>query len=101
MIHWPLQVVEELLEKLEVGGIESRDARGIDFVCSSLQSLAIPASEDHAGSFRACFSRRFESDPQAAADHDNRLSEEFWLALNMSRGGCGAHVSSNPSNFPA
>jgi len=45
--------------------------------------------------FRACSSRRFETDAGGAAEYDNGLPEELRFALNETGSGCGAHDSSD------
>jgi hypothetical protein len=44
--------------------------------CDTLQALAIPAGEHDVGPFDARAPGRLDSDPRAAADHDDGLPEQ-------------------------
>src|SRR6202034_4133095 len=74
------QPVEEPLEALEVGGVEGCTAERAELACGVLKALGVAAGENDMGTLGPCSHGRPETDPRAAADHDDGLSGERRLA---------------------
>jgi hypothetical protein len=91
------QVNEESLECNRIGGVEGRYAQRLELVGDELETLGIPAGEDHAGPLSACSPGRFEPHASAAADDNDSLPDEFRFAPEGKGCCCNAHNSSrNP-----
>ena len=69
------QLVEELLEPVEVGGVEGRRAPRAELGRGALEALGVAAGEDDVGALGAGAPGGLEADAGAAADHDDGLSE--------------------------
>src|SRR6516225_9401813 len=91
VVHRRWQVVEEPLEELEVSGVKGRSAQGIDFTRGTLKVVRIATGEDYLRALRTCQPGRFESDASASADHENGLTQEFRLPLDMRGASDSAH----------
>jgi hypothetical protein len=76
-----LQVTEEPLKGCSIRGIEGRGTQRFELARGPLKALRIPAGENYLRTFRACSSRRFETDAASAPNYDNGLPEEFRFAL--------------------
>src|SRR5215510_6413210 len=68
------QVVEEFLEELEIGCVESGGALCINLGRSATDAFWIAGGEDHVGAFSTRGTSRLESDSGATTDHDNALT---------------------------
>jgi hypothetical protein len=84
VIDRPGQLVEELTETFEVGGVEGRYA-GPEFNSDALQPIRVTRGEDHFGSFGARETGRREPHAGTAADHHDGLPEECRFALGRKR----------------
>ena len=73
------QLVEELLEPVEVGGVEGGDAR-LELEAGPVQTIQIPRREDHAGSFLAGAPSRLEPMPELPP-----ITTRVWPASCCSR----------------
>src|SRR6266705_1738224 len=83
------QVVEELPEPFEVGGIESGGA-GAKFETDAVQAIGVSRRKDYLGPLATSKPGRLESDARATADHDDGLSGEFRLAAHAVAPTCTA-----------
>jgi hypothetical protein len=95
VVDWRGQLVEELLEPVEVGGVEGCRAEGAQLLRGAIEALGIAGSEDDLGAFGAGSAGGLEADAGAAADDDDGLSEQLPFALCGSDGRFSCHGSSD------
>jgi hypothetical protein len=93
------EVTEEPFESNRIRGVEGRRTQGIYLTGSVLETVGIPACEDHLGPFCTCTTCRFESDSSATTDHNNDLPKELRFAVDGRGGSYGAHRSSDSDSI--
>jgi hypothetical protein len=81
VVNRRVQLVEEPLEPVEVGGVEGGDA-GPELEADALQAVRVARRDDHVGSLLAHTPGRLEPDAGAAPDHDERLAGELRFATH-------------------
>src|SRR6478735_1268825 len=77
VVYRTREPIEKTLECSRIIRVERRGAQGIDVERSALKALWISAGEDDIGALFAGSSGGFKTDPGAAADDDDRLTEQF------------------------
>lgn len=80
------QILEESAEGGRIGRVERRGTQRADLGGGLLEAAGIAAGQDGAGALGAGQAGRFESDPGAAADHDDRLPGQAGFAVQAGRG---------------
>src|SRR5271170_5347629 len=75
MVH-ERKVIEKVLQELEVGSIERREAKSVKLARSAFERLGISRCENHFGSLVACSPSSFQTDAGAAANHNDGLTTQ-------------------------
>ena len=78
VVDRPLQVREEPVQGGRVGDVEGRRVARADLGRGLLQVFGVPAGQDDLGALLAGPAGRFQAHAGAAADHDDRLTGQFW-----------------------
>ena len=94
VVDRPGQLVEELPEALEIGGVKGGDA-GPELEADALQPIWIARGEDHIGSLGAGAPGRLEPHAGATADDNDGLPKEFRFTVDGRGDSDGAHDSSD------
>jgi hypothetical protein len=67
-------VIEEVLEKLEIGSIEGREAESVKLFRCTFERLRISRSQNHPSSLGVGKPSSFKTDASTATDHNNSLA---------------------------